>query len=72
MVHSTRLERWGGGPVACSGEMVVVHWVEMLAVEASTSGSLGTMLEVQSLHLEWRTLTMHRWANHIRVPEERS
>jgi hypothetical protein len=34
-----RLEHWGGGLAACSGGMVAAHWVEVLADEASASGS---------------------------------
>jgi hypothetical protein len=43
-VHSARLERWGEGLVTCSSEMVVVHWVEVLAIEASASGSSSIVL----------------------------
>jgi hypothetical protein len=43
LVHSVRLEPWGRGPARCSGEIVVVHWVVVLVVEASASGSLGTV-----------------------------
>jgi hypothetical protein len=40
-VHSVRLEHWGGGLAAYFGEVVVVHWVEVLVAKASTSGSSG-------------------------------
>jgi hypothetical protein len=39
---------WGigaGGLAACSGEMVAAHWVEVVAVEASVSGSSDVGLE---------------------------
>jgi hypothetical protein len=39
-----RLEHWGRGLPAYSSEMVVVHWVEVLAAEASASGSSGIVL----------------------------
>jgi hypothetical protein len=45
LVHSARLEHEGGGLAACSIEMVASHWVEVLAIEASTSGSSGIVLE---------------------------
>jgi hypothetical protein len=44
MVHSARLERWGGGLTACSGEMTAVHLVKVLVVESYASGSSGTVL----------------------------
>jgi hypothetical protein len=34
-----------GAFAACSGEMVVARWVEVVAVEASASGSLDVGLE---------------------------
>jgi hypothetical protein len=34
-----RLEHWGGELAACSGEVVIVHWVKVLVVEAFASGS---------------------------------
>jgi hypothetical protein len=34
-----------GGLAACSGEMVAAHWVEVVAVEASASGSSDVGLE---------------------------
>jgi hypothetical protein len=40
-VHSARLEHWDRGLTACSGEVVAVHWVEVLVAEASAFGSLG-------------------------------
>jgi hypothetical protein len=39
---------WGiraGGLAACSGKMVAARWVEVVAVEASASGSSGVGLE---------------------------
>jgi hypothetical protein len=38
-VHRAWLGHWGGGLAACSGEMVAAHWVEVVAVEISASGS---------------------------------
>jgi hypothetical protein len=45
MVHRAWLGHWGGGLAACSGEMVAARWVEVVAAEASTSGSLDVGLE---------------------------
>jgi 16S rRNA C967 or C1407 C5-methylase (RsmB/RsmF family) len=39
-----RLECWGGGLAIGSDEIVVAHRVEVLAAEASTSGSSGVVL----------------------------
>jgi hypothetical protein len=36
---------WSGGLAACFGEMVAAHWVEVVAVEASVSGSSDVGLE---------------------------
>jgi hypothetical protein len=39
---------WGiraGGLAACSGEMVAARWVEVVAIEASASGSSDIGLE---------------------------
>jgi hypothetical protein len=36
---------WSGGLAACSGEMVAARWVEVVAVEASASGSSDVGLE---------------------------
>jgi hypothetical protein len=44
-VHLAWLGHWSGGLAACSGEMVATHWVEVVAVEASTSGSSDVGLE---------------------------
>jgi hypothetical protein len=44
-VHSARWEHYGGGLAACSGKMVVVHWVEVFVAKASASGSSGVVLE---------------------------
>jgi hypothetical protein len=42
------LGHWSGGLTACSGEMVAAHWVEVVAVEASASGSSDVGLEDSS------------------------
>jgi hypothetical protein len=39
------LGHWSGGLATCSGEMVAAHWVEVVAIEASTSGSSDVGLE---------------------------
>jgi hypothetical protein len=39
------LGRLSGGLAACSGEMVAARWVEVVAVEASASGSSDIGLE---------------------------
>jgi hypothetical protein len=44
-VHSARLDHLGRGLAVCSGETVAAHWVEVLATEASASGSSGVVLE---------------------------
>jgi hypothetical protein len=44
-VHHARLGHYSGGLVACSGEMVASRWVEVVAVEASASGSSEVGLE---------------------------
>jgi hypothetical protein len=46
------LGRWSGGLAACSGEMVATRWVEVVAVEASASESLGIGLESSVTALE--------------------
>jgi hypothetical protein len=52
------LGHWSGGLAACSGEMVTARWVEVVAVEASTSGNsdvgldgLTSVLETESEEL---------------------
>jgi hypothetical protein len=45
VVHHAWLGYWSGGLAACSGEMVATHWVEVVAVEASASGSSDVGLE---------------------------
>jgi hypothetical protein len=40
-MHSVRLERLDEYLVVSSGEMVVAHWVEALAVETYASKNLG-------------------------------
>jgi alkanesulfonate monooxygenase SsuD/methylene tetrahydromethanopterin reductase-like flavin-dependent oxidoreductase (luciferase family) len=44
-VHRAWLGHWSGALAACSGEMVATHWVEVVAVEASASGSSDVGLE---------------------------
>jgi hypothetical protein len=44
-VHRAWLGHWSGGLAACFGEMVAEHWVEVVAVEATTSGSSDVGLE---------------------------
>jgi hypothetical protein len=44
-VHRAWLGHWSGGLAACSGEMVAARWVEVVAVEASTSGNSDVGLE---------------------------
>jgi hypothetical protein len=39
------LGHWSKGLAACSGEMVAARWVEVVAVEASASGSSDVGLE---------------------------
>jgi hypothetical protein len=39
------LGHWSGGLAAYSGEMVAARWVEVVAVEASASGSSDVGLE---------------------------
>jgi hypothetical protein len=39
------LGHWSGGLPACSGEKVATHWVEVVAVDASASGSSDVGLE---------------------------
>jgi hypothetical protein len=45
VVHRAWLGHWSGGLAACSGEMVAARWVEVVAVEASTSGNSDVGLE---------------------------
>jgi hypothetical protein len=44
-MHRALLGHWSGGLAACSSEMVAAHWVEVVAVEASASGSSDVGLE---------------------------
>jgi hypothetical protein len=46
------LGHWSGGLAACSGEMVTAHWVEVVAIEASASGSSNVGLESSASVLE--------------------
>jgi hypothetical protein len=52
VVHRAWLGHWSGGLAACSGEMVAAHWVEVVAVEASASGSSDVGLENSASVLE--------------------
>ncbi len=45
MVHRAWLGHWSRGLTACSSEVVGVRWVEVVAVEASASGSSDVELE---------------------------
>jgi hypothetical protein len=45
LMHSARLEHLGGDVAACCGETVAARWVEVVAIEASASGSLCVVLE---------------------------
>jgi hypothetical protein len=51
-VHHAWLGHWSGGLAACSGEMVAAHWVEVVAAEASASGSSDVGLESSAAALE--------------------
>jgi hypothetical protein len=44
-MHRVWLGHWSGGLAACSGGMVAAHWVEVVAVEASASGSSDVELK---------------------------
>jgi hypothetical protein len=45
VMHRAWLGHWSGGLAACSGEMVAAHWVEVVAIEVSASGSSNVGLE---------------------------
>jgi hypothetical protein len=45
VVHRAWSGHWSGGLAACSGETVAAHYVEVVAVEASASGSSDVGLE---------------------------
>jgi hypothetical protein len=45
VVHRAWLGHWSGGLAACYSEIVATRWVEVVAVEASASGSLDVGLE---------------------------
>jgi hypothetical protein len=45
VVHRAWSGHWSGGLATCSGEMVAAHWIEVVAVEASASGSSDVGLE---------------------------
>jgi hypothetical protein len=51
-MHRAWLGHWSGGLAACSDEMVAAHWVEVVAVEASASGSSDVGLENSALASE--------------------
>jgi hypothetical protein len=55
-----RLEYYGGGLAASSGEMVASRWVEVVVVEASASGSSGVVFEssVTASEAECATLAL--------------
>jgi hypothetical protein len=44
-MHHAWLGHWSGGLAAYSGEMVAARWFEVVAVEASASGSSDVGLE---------------------------
>ncbi len=44
-MHRAWLGHWSGGLAACSGKRVAARWVEVVAVEASASGSSDVGLE---------------------------
>ncbi len=44
-MHRAWLGHWSRGLATCSGGMVVANWVEVVAVEASASGSSDVGLE---------------------------
>ncbi len=44
-MHRAWLGHWSGGLAACSGKVVAARWVEVVAVEASASGSSDVGLE---------------------------
>jgi hypothetical protein len=45
VVHRAWLGHWSRGLAACSSEMVAACWVEVVAIEASASGSSDVGLE---------------------------
>jgi hypothetical protein len=50
-MHCAWLGHWSGG-LACSGELVAACWVEVVAVQASASGSSDVGLESLAAALE--------------------
>jgi hypothetical protein len=54
------LERW----LLHTGSMSL--WLRLLHLEVR-----ALCLKVQSLHMEWRTLSIHRRVNHTHISEER-
>jgi hypothetical protein len=63
------LGHWSGGLAACSGEMVAARWVEVVAVEASASGSSDVGLEdsAAASETESRALVLASEAGSSRV-----
>jgi hypothetical protein len=51
-VHRAWLGHSSGGLVACSGEMITARWVEVVAIEASASGSSDVGLESSAVASE--------------------
>jgi hypothetical protein len=66
-MHHAWLGHWSGGLAACSGEMVAARWVEVVAVEASVSGSSDVGMKIRPLRqkLRARHLYWHRWPVHL-------
>jgi hypothetical protein len=52
------LGHWSGGLAACSGEMVAARWVEVVAIEASVSGSSDVGLEGSASASETENATL--------------
>jgi hypothetical protein len=70
LVHYVIFEWLGEGLVVSSSERAATHLGEVLAAKTFALGNLDVRLEVRSLHLKLRMLTMHQWANHVRVSKE--
>jgi hypothetical protein len=58
MMHRVWLGHWSEGLAACSSEMVVAHWVKVVAVQASTSGSSNVGLESSAAASETESGTL--------------
>jgi hypothetical protein len=52
------LGHWSRGLAACSGEMIDARWVEVVAIEASASGSSDVGLESLVAALETKGATL--------------